>query len=119
MNIVTIIVWDFVKFAKEKGILVGPGRGSAAGSLTSYALQITNVDPLKYGLLFERFLNKDRRNMPDIDLDFPDDRRDEVIQYVKDKYGSNHVLSINTFSKFPQNSSYSGYCLELKVIHTK
>jgi DNA polymerase-3 subunit alpha len=100
-----LIVWDFVKFAKEKGILVGPGRGSAAGSLTSYALQITNVDPLKYGLLFERFLNKDRRNMPDIDLDFPDDRRDEVIQYVKDKYGSNHVLSINTFSKFASKSS--------------
>lgn len=100
-----LIVWDFVKYAKEKGILVGPGRGSAAGSLTSYALQITNVDPLKYGLLFERFLNKDRRNMPDIDLDFPDDRRDEVIQYVKDKYGSGHVLSINTFSKFASKSS--------------
>lgn len=105
-----LIVWDFVNYAKSKGILVGPGRGSAAGSLVSYALNITTVDPLKYGLLFERFLNKERRSMPDIDLDFPDDRRDEVIEYVKEKYGKDHVLSINTFSRFASKSAIRDIC---------
>lgn len=100
-----LIVSDFVSYAKNKGILVGPGRGSAAGSLVSYALNITNVDPLKYGLIFERFLNKARKTMPDIDLDFPDDKRDEVILYVAEKYGKNHVVSINTFARYSEKSS--------------
>ena len=92
-----LIVYDFVRFAKENGILVGPGRGSAAGSIIAYALKITDVDPLKYGLLFERFLNPDRVSMPDIDMDFADSRRAEVLEYVRDKYGSDHVAGIITF----------------------
>lgn len=105
-----LIVWDFVKYAKDNDILVGPGRGSAAGSLVSFALNITDVDPIKYGLLFERFLNKERKTMPDIDMDFPDDRREEVIEYIKNRYGSNRVLSINTFSKFSDKSSIRDVC---------
>lgn len=92
-----LIVADFINNAKSKGIRVGPGRGSAAGSLVSYALGITDVDPLQYGLLFERFLNPDRVSMPDIDVDFPDDKRDEVIEYVRQKYGSDSVAQIITF----------------------
>lgn len=92
-----LIVWDYVDFAKNRGILVGPGRGSACGSLVAYALYITEVDPIKYGLLFERFLNVDRISMPDIDMDFADDRRDEVIDYVKMKYGVDAVSKIITF----------------------
>ncbi|WP_231603518.1 DNA polymerase III subunit alpha [Bacillus sp. FJAT-27231] len=92
-----LIVWDFMKFAKERVILTGPGRGSAAGSLVAYVLGITTVDPLEYGLLFERFLNPERVTMPDIDLDFPDHRRDEVIRYVVNKYGSLHAAQIITF----------------------
>lgn len=92
-----LIVWDFILYAKKSGIYVGPGRGSAAGSLVAYCLGITHVDPLKFNLLFERFLNPERISMPDIDTDFPDDRRDEVIQYVLAKYGQNHVAHISTF----------------------
>lgn len=92
-----LIVWDFMKFAREQTILTGPGRGSAAGSLVAYALYITHVDPIKHDLLFERFLNPERISMPDIDIDFPDHRRDEVIQYVAEKYGSKHVAQIVTF----------------------
>ena len=92
-----LIVYDFILFAKRQGIYVGPGRGSAAGSLVSYCLGITDIDPLKYGLIFERFLNPERVSMPDIDTDFPDDRRDEVINYVKDKYGAEHVAHIITY----------------------
>ncbi|OEH91851.1 DNA polymerase III subunit alpha [Bacillus solimangrovi] len=92
-----LIVWDFMRFAHQKGILTGPGRGSAAGSLVAYVLGITNVDPLKYDLLFERFLNPERISMPDIDIDFPDNRRDEVIQYVEQKYGREHTAQIITF----------------------
>ena len=92
-----LIVQDFVNWAKSQNIVVGPGRGSAAGSLVSYLLGITDVDPLKYDLLFERFLQPERISMPDIDLDFADDRRDEVIKYVRDKYGQNHVAQIITF----------------------
>lgn len=92
-----LIVSDFVNEAKRRGILVGPGRGSAAGSLVSYLTNITNVDPLSYNLLFERFLNPERVSMPDIDLDFADDRRDEVIAYVREKYGKEHVAQIITF----------------------
>jgi DNA polymerase-3 subunit alpha len=92
-----LIVWDFIQFAKKRGITVGPGRGSAAGSIVAYALGITNVEPLQYGLLFERFLNVSRISMPDIDIDFDGDRRDEVIQYVREKYGEDKVAQIITF----------------------
>ncbi|RME88595.1 MAG: DNA polymerase III subunit alpha, partial [Candidatus Hydrogenedentota bacterium] len=92
-----LIVADFIGFAKKRGIPVGPGRGSAAGSLVAYALEITNLDPLKYDLLFERFLNPSRNEMPDIDIDFCRDRREEVIQYVIGKYGQGHVSQIATF----------------------
>jgi DNA polymerase III subunit alpha len=98
-----LIVWDFVKFAKDSGIAVGPGRGSAAGSLVSYALQITDVDPLAYDLLFERFLNAERVSMPDIDIDFSVKGRDRVIRYVADKYGQDSVAQIITFGRmFPR-----------------
>ncbi len=92
-----LIVWDFVRFAKEKGIPVGPGRGSAAGSIVSYALGITDIDPLKYDLLFERFLNPQRVTQPDIDIDFCYERRPEVIDYVIQKYGKTNVAQIITF----------------------
>lgn len=92
-----LIVQDFVNWAKQSHIVVGPGRGSAAGSLVSYLLSITNIDPIKFELIFERFLNPDRISMPDIDLDFADTRRDEVIDYVANKYGRDHVSQIATF----------------------
>lgn len=92
-----LIVKDFIDFAKNRGIPVGPGRGSAAGSLISYALGITNIDPLRYNLLFERFLNPDRVSLPDIDIDFCYERREEVIEYVRDKYGKDNVAQIITF----------------------
>ncbi|UOE93428.1 DNA polymerase III subunit alpha [Alkalihalobacillus sp. LMS39] len=92
-----LIVWDFMKFARENGIMTGPGRGSAAGSLVAYLLNITKVDPIRYDLLFERFLNPERISMPDIDIDFSDQRRDEVIEYVKQKYSKNNVAQIITF----------------------
>ena len=94
-----LIVWDFVKFAKDSGIAVGPGRGSAAGSIVSYCLRITDLDPLKYDLLFERFLNAERISMPDIDIDFSVKGRDRVIQYVADKYGRESVAQIVTFGR--------------------
>ena len=92
-----LVVYDFIRYAKQNGILVGPGRGSAAGSLVSYSLGITDIDPLKYDLLFERFLNPERITMPDIDTDFPDQRRSEVIDYVIKKYGKKRVAGIVTF----------------------
>lgn len=92
-----LIVWDFIRYAKDKGIAVGPGRGSAAGSLVSYCLGITDINPLKYDLLFERFLNPERISMPDIDIDFCFERRGEVIDYVAEKYGRDHVAQIVTF----------------------
>ena len=92
-----LIVWDYIKYARDNGISVGPGRGSAAGSIVSYTLDITLLDPLKYGLLFERFLNPERVSMPDIDVDFEPGRRGEVIDYVVEKYGSDHVAQIVTF----------------------
>ena len=98
-----LIVWDFVKYAKDNGIAVGPGRGSAAGSIVSYALSITDVDPLAYDLLFERFLNAERVSMPDIDIDFSVKGRDRVIRYVADKYGQESVAQIITFGRmFPR-----------------
>lgn len=101
-----LIVWDFVRYAKSHDIYVGPGRGSAAGSLVAYVLGITNVDPIKYELLFERFLNPERITMPDIDIDFQDNRRDEVIQYVQNKYGSHCVVQIATFGTFQSRSAW-------------
>ena len=92
-----LIVWDFIRYAKEHEIPVGPGRGSAAGSLVSYALGITDIDPLQHELLFERFLNPERVSMPDIDIDFCMNRRGEVIQYVTQKYGRDNVAQIITF----------------------
>lgn len=92
-----LIVWDFVKYAKDRGIAVGPGRGSAAGSIVAYVLEITNIDPLQYGLLFERFLNPERISMPDIDIDFDYERRGEVIEYIVQKYGTERVAQIITF----------------------
>jgi DNA polymerase-3 subunit alpha len=102
-NAYLLIVWDFVKFAKENGIAVGPGRGSAAGSIVSYCLQITDLDPLPYGLLFERFLNPERVSMPDIDIDFSVRGRERVMRYVTEKYGRESVAQIVTFGKmFPR-----------------
>ena len=92
-----LVVWDFIAHARRQGIAVGPGRGSSAGSLAAYCLGITNVDPIRYGLLFERFLNPERISMPDMDIDFADDRRDEVIRYVVDRYGADRVAHIITF----------------------
>ena len=92
-----LIVWDFIHYAKTNGIMVGPGRGSGAGSIVAYSLGITMLDPLKYNLLFERFLNPERVTMPDIDVDFCYERRQEVIDYVARKYGEDHVSQIITF----------------------
>jgi DNA polymerase-3 subunit alpha len=92
-----LVVWDFIAYARRRGIAVGPGRGSSAGSLVAYCLGITSVDPIRYGLLFERFLNPERISMPDMDVDFADDRRDEVIRYVVDRYGADRVAHIITF----------------------
>ena len=100
-----LIVWDFIKFAKDNGIMVGPGRGSSAGSVVSYALKIIDIDPLEYGLIFERFLNPERISMPDIDIDFCYERREEVIQYVIDKYGIDHVAQIVTFGTMAARGS--------------
>lgn len=93
-----LVVWDFVKYSKQNGILVGPGRGSAAGSLVSYSLGITDIDPIKYNLFFERFLNPERITMPDIDIDFDSERKGEVITYVTNKYGNKNVAQIITFA---------------------
>ena len=93
-----LIVWDFIRYARSKGIPVGPGRGSAAGSLVAYAMGITDIDPLQYGLLFERFLNVERQSLPDVDIDFCMNRRGEVIQYVTEKYGREQVSQIITFN---------------------
>lgn len=100
-----LIVYDYVLFAKKSGICVGPGRGSAVGSLVAYVLGITNCDPLKYDLLFERFLNEERISLPDIDVDFQDNRRDEVVNYIKQKYGVDNVAGIVTFNSYgPKNA---------------
>ena len=100
-----LIVWDFVRFAKANGISVGPGRGSAAGSIVAYALRITDLDPLRYDLLFERFLNPGRKTMPDIDIDFSVHGRERVIAYVTEKYGRERVAQIITFSKLAAKAS--------------
>ncbi len=99
-----LVVWDFISYARKQDIPVGPGRGSGAGSLVSYALRITNLDPIQYGLLFERFLNPDRVSMPDLDLDLCDVRRGEVIDYVRQKYGAENVGQIITFNRMKTRS---------------
>ena len=105
-----LIVWDIMKYAHEAGIQTGPGRGSAAGSLVSYLLNITKVDPIEYQLLFERFLNPERYTMPDIDLDFPDNRREAILEYVRRKYGENHVAQIATFGTFGSKQALRDVC---------
>lgn len=99
-----LVVWDYIKYARDNNIPVGPGRGSAAGSLVAYTMGITNIDPVHHGLLFERFLNPERKSMPDIDTDFCIERRDEVIQYVTEKYGTERVAQIITFNRLTSKS---------------
>lgn len=110
-----LIVQDFINWGKSRGIIFGPGRGSAAGSIIAYALNITDLDPLAYGLLFERFLNPDRISMPDIDVDIQDTRRDEVIQYCADKYGSDRVSNIVTFGKMAARAAVRDVARVLQV----
>ncbi|RWZ79387.1 MAG: DNA polymerase III subunit alpha [Candidatus Chaera renei] len=110
-----LIIWDFIKWGKERGIVFGPGRGSAAGSIISYALKITDLDPLKYDLLFERFLNPDRISMPDIDIDIMDTRRDEVINYCVQKYGEDRVANIVTFGRMAARAAVRDVARVLKV----
>lgn len=114
-----LIVWDFVQFAKSKGIAVGPGRGSAPGSLVAYSLGITSLDPLKHDLLFERFLNPERVTMPDIDIDFADDRRDEVISYVVEKYGKENVAQIITFGTMKARAVIRDVGRSLKIPYSE
>lgn len=110
-----LIVQDFINWGKAQGIIFGPGRGSAAGSIIAYALNVTDLDPLKYGLLFERFLNPDRISMPDIDVDIQDTRRDEVIQYCSNKYGSDRVSNIVTFGKMAARAAVRDVARVLQV----
>jgi len=110
-----LIVQDFINWGKDRGIIFGPGRGSAAGSIIAYALKITDLDPLTYGLLFERFLNPDRISMPDIDVDIQDTRRDEVIQYCADKYGADRVSNIVTFGKMAARAAVRDVARVLQV----
>ena len=110
-----LVVQDFINSAKEKNIPVGPGRGSVAGSLVAYALGITNINPLEYNLLFERFLNPERRSMPDIDVDFADDQRGEVIDYVRNKYGENSVSQIITFNRLSSKAVIRDVARVLKI----
>ncbi|AUF83369.1 DNA polymerase III subunit alpha [Mesoplasma syrphidae] len=117
-----LVVWDYVKYAKERNILVGPGRGSAAGSLVAFLLQITQVDPIAYNLLFERFLNPERITMPDIDIDFQDDRREEVIEYLFEKYGLYNVATITTYQSIGVKSAIRDVArvhgLDLNIVNT-
>ena len=114
-----LIVWDFINYAKQKGIPVGPGRGSAAGSLVAYALRITDIDPIEHGLLFERFLNPQRPSPPDIDMDLADNRRDEVIQYCADKYGHDRVSNIVTFGKMAARAAVRDVARVLQVPYSE
>ena len=113
-----LIVQDFIRAARDLGVRVGPGRGSAAGSIVAYSLRITDIDPLKYNLLFERFLNPDRVSMPDIDVDFADDKREEVIEYVKQKYGQDAVSQIITFSTLSSRAVLKDVGRVLGIPHT-
>lgn len=112
-----LIVWDYIKFAKDNGILVGPGRGSAAGALISYLLGITNLDPIKYNLLFERFLNPERSALPDIDVDYDFERRQEVIDYVTEKYGAENVAQIGTFTTLSTKACFKDVARALGIDH--
>ena len=103
-----LIVWDFINYARSQDIIVGPGRGSAAGSIVSYTLGITNIDPVRYNLLFERFLNPERVSMPDIDIDFCYERRQEVIDYVVRKYGKDQVCLLYTSGYYHAWSNHIG-----------
>jgi len=114
-----LIIADFINWGKDKGIVFGPGRGSAAGSIISYALKITELDPIKYDLLFERFLNPDRISMPDIDIDIQDSRRDEVIQYCVDKYGSDRVANIVTFGTMAARNAVRDVARVLQVPYSE
>ncbi len=113
-----LIVWDFIDYARREGIRVGPGRGSAAGSLVAFALRITDIDPIRYDLLFERFLNPDRVSMPDIDVDFADDKREKVIDYVKAQYGEEAVSQIITFSTLSSRAVLKDVGRVLGIPHT-
>ncbi|MCX8063737.1 MAG: DNA polymerase III subunit alpha, partial [Candidatus Hydrogenedentes bacterium] len=112
-----LVVWDLINFAKVNGIIVGPGRGSAAGSLVAYLLGITNIDPIKYNLLFERFLNPDRKSMPDIDSDFEDVRRSEIIKYAISKYGEGNVSQIATYNRLQARNVIRDVARVLGVSH--
>ena len=114
-----LIVQDFINWGKDQGIIFGPGRGSAAGSIIAYALYITDLDPIKYGLLFERFLNPDRISMPDIDVDIQDTRRDEVIQYCSDKYGSDRVSNIVTFGRMAARAAIRDVARVMQVPYSE
>lgn len=110
-----LIVWDFILYSKKNNILVGPGRGSAAGSLVAFCLGITDVDPIEHDLLFERFLNPERVSMPDIDTDFPDDKRNDVINHCKELYGEDHICNISAFSTFLLKSSVRDLAKVMKI----
>ncbi|MCL2451999.1 DNA polymerase III subunit alpha [Candidatus Saccharibacteria bacterium] len=114
-----LIVWDFINWGKNKGIVFGPGRGSAAGSIIAYALRITELDPMEFDLLFERFLNPDRISMPDIDIDIQDTRRDEVIAYCTEKYGVERVANITTFGTMAARAAYKDVARVLEVPYTE
>ncbi len=114
-----LIVWDFIRYAKSIGIPVGPGRGSGVASLAAYCLGITNVDPIKYSLLFERFLNPERVSMPDFDIDFSDERRDEIIDYVVGKYGADHVAQIVTFGTMAARAAIRDVGRAMAIPYTK
>jgi DNA polymerase-3 subunit alpha len=114
-----LIVADFINWGKDQGIVFGPGRGSAASSIIAYALRITEIDPLEYDLLFERFLNPDRISMPDIDIDIQDTRRDEVINYCVEKYGKDHVANIVTFGRMAARNSVRDVSRVLQVPYSE
>ena len=111
-----LIVWDFINFAKSRNIMVGPGRGSAAGSVVAYTLKITDIDPIKYNLIFERFLNPERISMPDIDIDFCQERRGEVIDYVIEKYGKDNVAQIITFGTLKAKAAVRDAVIDRKSV---
>lgn len=112
-----LIIWDFLRWARKNNILIGPGRGSSSGSLISYLLNITQVNPLKFDLIFERFLNPKRISMPDIDIDIQDNRRDELIQYIQQKYGYENTALIITFSTFGAKMAFADVAKKLKMCH--
>src|SRR5438477_7586778 len=111
-----LIVADFIQWAKSQGIPVGPGRGSGAGSLVAFSLTITDLDPIRFGLIFERFLNPDRVSMPDFDIDFCQNRRDEVIRYVQSRYGRDQVSQIITFVRLQARVVLSDDCRVLDML---